>query len=67
MFHAGESADVDTTTIDNVLRTGYKVGDRVLRPATVGVVDPASPVEVDETPVETAEPVEPVETSNQEN
>lgn len=44
VFHAGESADVDTTTIDNVLRIGYKHGDRVLRAATVGVVDPASAV-----------------------
>jgi molecular chaperone GrpE len=42
VFHAGESADVDTTTVDSVLRIGYKHGDRVLRPATVGVVDPAS-------------------------
>ncbi|AWB93760.1 nucleotide exchange factor GrpE [Aeromicrobium chenweiae] len=42
VFHAGESADVDTTTVDTVMRTGYKIGDRVLRAATVGVVDPAS-------------------------
>jgi molecular chaperone GrpE len=42
VFHAGESADVDTPTIDSVLRIGYRHGDRVLRPATVGVVDPAS-------------------------
>jgi len=42
VFHAGESADVDTTTIDSVLRIGYRHGDRVLRPATVGVVEPAS-------------------------
>lgn len=42
VFHAGESADVDTTTVDSVLRIGYKHGDRVLRPATVGVVDPSS-------------------------
>lgn len=62
VFHAGESADVDTTTIDNVLRTGYKVGDRVLRAATVGVVDPASPVEA---PTET-ETVE-TETNTEEN
>jgi molecular chaperone GrpE len=41
VFHAGESAEVDTTTIDAVMRTGYRIGDRVLRPATVGVVDPA--------------------------
>lgn len=42
VFHAGESAEVDTTTIDNVLRIGYRHGDRVLRAATVGVVEPAS-------------------------
>jgi molecular chaperone GrpE len=43
VFHAGESADVEVTSIDTVMRTGYRHGDRVLRPATVGVVDPASP------------------------
>ena len=42
VFHAGESADVDTTTIDSVLRIGYRHGDRILRAATVGVVEPAS-------------------------
>ncbi len=42
VFHAGESAEVDTTTIDSVLRIGYRHGDRVLRPATVGVVEPAT-------------------------
>ncbi|MCW2829900.1 MAG: grpE [Aeromicrobium sp.] len=47
VFHAGESADVDTTTVDSVLRTGYRHGERVLRPATVGVVDPAAAVEPD--------------------
>jgi molecular chaperone GrpE len=41
VFHAGESTEVDTTAVDTVMRTGYRVGDRVLRPATVGVVDPA--------------------------
>lgn len=57
VFHAGESAEVDTTTVDSVLRTGYRHGERVLRPATVGVVDPASPVEA---PVEAdSEPAEP--------
>ncbi|MET0929412.1 MAG: nucleotide exchange factor GrpE [Aeromicrobium sp.] len=45
VFHAGESAEVDTTTVDTVMRTGYRHGDRVLRPATVGVVDPAAAVE----------------------
>ena len=42
VFHAGESADVEVTSVDTVIRTGYRVGDRVLRAATVGVVDPAS-------------------------
>lgn len=42
VFHAGESADVEVTSVENVMRTGYRHGDRVLRPATVGVVDPAS-------------------------
>ncbi len=41
VFHAGESAEVSTTSVHSVMRTGYKVGERVLRPATVGVVDPA--------------------------
>jgi molecular chaperone GrpE len=48
VFHAGESDDVDTTTIHSVMRTGYRHGDRVLRPATVGVVDPAAPVAPEE-------------------
>ena len=42
VFHAGESPDVEVTSIDTVMRTGYRHGDRVLRPATVGVVDPAA-------------------------
>ncbi|WP_019144338.1 nucleotide exchange factor GrpE [Aeromicrobium massiliense] len=41
VFHAGESAEVSATTVHSVMRTGYKVGERVLRPATVGVVEPA--------------------------
>lgn len=64
VFHAGESADVETTTIDSVLRTGYRVGDRVLRAATVGVVDPATSPESPESP---ESPVEPVETESPES
>ncbi|WP_456696010.1 nucleotide exchange factor GrpE [Aeromicrobium sp. P5_D10] len=60
VFHAGESDEVDTTTIDNVLRTGYKVGDRVLRAATVGVVDPAAAV----APEPAAEPDEATDESS---
>ena len=40
--HAGESADVTVTSLAQVLRQGFKVGERVLRPATVIVVDPAT-------------------------
>ena len=42
LFHAGESSEVEVTTIDSVVRTGYRVGDDVLRHAQVGVVDPGS-------------------------
>ncbi len=42
LFHAGESADVSVTTIQSVVRTGYRVGDDVIRHAQVGVVDPAT-------------------------
>jgi molecular chaperone GrpE len=42
LFHAGESADVEATTIQTVIRTGYRVGDDVIRHAQVGVVDPAT-------------------------
>ena len=41
LFHAGESEDVVVTTIESVIRTGYRVGDDVIRHAQVGVVDPA--------------------------
>lgn len=38
--HNGQSAEVQTTSIDAVYVVGYRVGERVLRPATVAVVDP---------------------------
>jgi molecular chaperone GrpE len=40
LFHAGESSDVEVTTIDSVIRTGYRIGDDVIRHAQVGVIDP---------------------------
>ncbi len=40
LFHAGESSDVEVTTIDSVVRTGYRIGDDVIRHAQVGVIDP---------------------------
>lgn len=54
LFHAGESTDVDTTTVDSVLRAGYRVGEDVVRHAQVSVIDPAeepAPTEAD-SPVE---------------
>lgn len=67
LFHAGESAEVTTTTVETVIRTGYRVGEDVIRHAQVGVVDPASePAAQDPSTedVETTDPsVEPVETT----
>ncbi|WP_375504118.1 nucleotide exchange factor GrpE [uncultured Jatrophihabitans sp.] len=37
-----ESSDVTVPTCTTVMRPGYTVGDRLLRPAMVGVSDPAS-------------------------
>jgi molecular chaperone GrpE len=54
VFHAGESAEVDVTSVDTVMRTGYRHGDRVLRPATVGVVDPATATAASPAPAEDA-------------
>lgn len=42
LFAAGESADVTVTSVGPVVRTGYKVGEEVLRHAQVGVVEPAA-------------------------
>ena len=55
LFHAGESADVDVTTIASVIRTGYRVGDEVIRHAQVGVEDPLSSAGVDEPAAPAAE------------
>ena len=56
LFHSGESPDVERTTIETVVRTGYRVGDDVIRHAQVGVVDPASePVETADEPVDAPE------------
>ena len=39
----GESDDVDRPTATTVMRRGYRHGDRLLRPAMVGVSDPPAP------------------------
>ena len=36
----GHSPDVSTTTCQNIVQAGYRIGDRVVRPARVTVVDP---------------------------
>ena len=63
LFHAGESPDVVVTTIQSVVRTGYRVGDDVIRHAQVGVVDPApedfsseSSAEVEDEPADLTDP-----------
>lgn len=44
-----ESPDVKESTATTVLRRGYKHGDRLLRPAMVGVTDPAAEAPAAET------------------
>ena len=56
LFHAGESSEVTTTTVDSVVRTGYRVGEDVIRHAQVSVIDPAADAPVEDAPAE--EPVE---------
>ena len=34
------SPDVTTTTCQNIISAGYRIGERVIRPARVTVVDP---------------------------
>ena len=36
----GLSPDVETTTCDKIVQAGYRIGDRVVRPAMVTVLDP---------------------------
>lgn len=55
VFHAGEDPNVEVTSIAQVMQTGYKVGDRVLRAATVGVVDPGVAAEAETEPTEPTE------------
>ncbi|HEU5006908.1 MAG TPA: nucleotide exchange factor GrpE, partial [Jatrophihabitantaceae bacterium] len=38
-----ESDEVSVPTCTTVMRKGYRHGDRLLRPAMVGVTDPATP------------------------
>lgn len=55
LFHAGESAEVTTTTVDTVVRTGYRVGEDVVRHAQVSVIDPTSEAAPEDPSVEPVE------------
>ncbi len=44
------SPDVSEPSCVQVMRRGYKLGDRLLRPAMVAVADPETPVPADSTP-----------------
>ena len=61
LFHAGESSEVDITTIQSVVRTGYRVGDDVIRHAQVGVVDPVEDESTNTTTELLDEPIEPID------
>jgi molecular chaperone GrpE len=54
------SADVDTTICVQIMQPGYRVNGRILRPALVGVAEPAEPAE----PTELAEPAEPTKAAH---
>ena len=59
-----ESADVSgptVTVLSTVMRRGYRIGDRVLRPAMVGVVDRADDGTTAETPPEGIPVVDPTQ------
>ena len=55
VFHAGEDPNVEVQSIAQVMRTGYKVGDRVLRAAVVGVVDPGVAAAATDQPTQSEE------------
>ena len=50
-----ESPDVAVPTATKVLRKGYKHGERLLRPAMVGVTDPIAPPGLGDHPLEPSE------------
>lgn len=54
------SADVDTTICVQIMQPGYRVNGRILRPALVGVAEPAELAE----PTEPAEPAEPTKAAD---
>ena len=59
LSHIGEDPDVTVTTCKVIAKSGYRIGDRVVRAAQVLVVDPLAAGEAAAGPP----PVEPVETA----
>jgi molecular chaperone GrpE len=58
----GYSAEVSEPVCAEVFQSGYRVGDRVLRPARVAVVEPETAVLPDAAP--DADPVSPADADN---
>ena len=48
LSHIGEDPEVTVTTCKVVARSGYRLGERVVRAAQVLVVDPAAPAGADD-------------------
>jgi molecular chaperone GrpE len=44
LSHIGEDPEVEVTTCKVIAKSGYRIGDRVVRAAQVLVVDPPAPV-----------------------
>ena len=40
LSHIGEDPDVTVTTCKVIAKSGYRIGDRIVRPARVGVAEP---------------------------
>ena len=59
-----ESSEVTVATCTTVMRPGYTVGDRLLRPAMVGVSDPTAPGEAGDVEGELAAPGDDAVTSS---
>ncbi len=60
LSHIGEDPEVEVTTCKVIAKSGYKIGDRVVRAAQVLVVDPvAEPVTEAENETSTDEAVDP--------
>ena len=56
MIHT-ESAEVTQPTCVDVMRRGYALGERMIRPAMVAVADPVASEEPAESARESADPV----------